>query len=144
MTERASPDPGGGPRNHTSWMEAAQRGRPAAPSSATAGCAGSRGTAERRQLPFPRRAAAARGSTRSSPGRAARGGGRIGCWATGLEPTEELAARLVARGFEWGWQPHWMALELGGIAARGAPMTRVALVTEVPEYDSASAGRCWR
>src|SRR4051812_40739951 len=32
----------------------------------------------------------------------------IGCWASGLEDSGELAARLVARGFEWGWQPHWM------------------------------------
>lgn len=35
----------------------------------------------------------------------------VACWA--LLPTHpsDLGARLCARGFEWGWQPHWMALE---------------------------------
>jgi predicted N-acetyltransferase YhbS len=36
----------------------------------------------------------------------------VACWS--LEPPQprDLGARLVARGFEWGWQPHWMALDL--------------------------------
>jgi GNAT superfamily N-acetyltransferase len=62
-----------------------------------------------------------------------RGAGGIGCWVTGLEPTGELAARLVARGFEWGWQPHWMALELDRLPLEETD-PRVALVTDVPEY----------
>jgi ribosomal protein S18 acetylase RimI-like enzyme len=32
------------------------------------------------------------------------------CWS--LAPDAELGTRLVARGFGWGWQPHWMALDL--------------------------------
>ncbi len=37
---------------------------------------------------------------------------RVGCWS--LTPTRpyDLGARLAARGFEWGWKPHWMALNL--------------------------------
>jgi GNAT superfamily N-acetyltransferase len=62
-----------------------------------------------------------------------RGAGGIGCWVSGLEPTGELAARLVARGFEWGWQPHWMALDLDRLPLEETD-ERVVLVTEVPEY----------
>lgn len=37
---------------------------------------------------------------------------RVGCWS--LTPTRpyDLGVRLAARGFEWGWKPHWMALNL--------------------------------
>lgn len=36
----------------------------------------------------------------------------VGCWS--LEPPEprDLGARLLARGFEWGWRPHFMWLDL--------------------------------
>jgi GNAT superfamily N-acetyltransferase len=34
----------------------------------------------------------------------------MSCWA--LDEDRLLGARLLARGFEWGWQPHWMALDL--------------------------------
>jgi GNAT superfamily N-acetyltransferase len=61
------------------------------------------------------------------------GAGGVGCWVTGLEPAGELAARLVARGFEWGWQPHWMALDLDQMPLDETD-ERVALVTDVPEY----------
>jgi ribosomal protein S18 acetylase RimI-like enzyme len=64
----------------------------------------------------------------------ARGAGGVGCWASGLESTDELAARLVARGFEWGWQPHWMAGDLQSLAF-DEDDPRVALVQRVPEYD---------
>jgi ribosomal protein S18 acetylase RimI-like enzyme len=33
----------------------------------------------------------------------------IGCWA--LAPDERLGERLLALGFQDGWQPHWMGLE---------------------------------
>jgi GNAT superfamily N-acetyltransferase len=73
----------------------------------------------------------------------------IGCWSTGLEPTTRLAARLVARGFEWGWQAHWMAIELAALPL-GDVDPRVSLATEVPEYDGygrrlleLTAGRFW-
>jgi ribosomal protein S18 acetylase RimI-like enzyme len=64
----------------------------------------------------------------------ARGAGGVGCWASGLESTDELAARLVARGFEWGWQPHWMAIDLAELALDKDDF-RVSLVEHVPEYD---------
>jgi len=118
-------------RNHTSWMTAQTL--------VTGGAVerhgalrwlGSRGG--HATLAFPRRL--------PSPGLDAllewsrrRGGGGIGCWATGLEPTGEPAARLVARGFEWGWQPHWMALDLDRLPLEETD-DRVALVTDVPEY----------
>ena len=34
----------------------------------------------------------------------------MACWS--LEEDRALGALLLARGFEWGWQPHWMAREL--------------------------------
>jgi ribosomal protein S18 acetylase RimI-like enzyme len=33
----------------------------------------------------------------------------IGCWA--IEPDEALGRRLIALGFQDGWQPHWMGVE---------------------------------
>jgi hypothetical protein len=83
-------------------------------------------------LPFP--AAPSRPALdRMLAGCRARGAHGVGCWASGLEPTGELAARLVARGFEWGWQPHWMAIDLAH-APRDADDPRVSLVEVVPEY----------
>jgi GNAT superfamily N-acetyltransferase len=73
----------------------------------------------------------------------------IGCWTTGLESTTELAARLVARGFEWGWQAHWMAIDLDALPL-GHTDPRVSLATEVPEYGghgrrmlALTSGRFW-
>lgn len=36
---------------------------------------------------------------------------QVACWS--LDPTQppDLGARLAARGFEWGWRPHWMWLD---------------------------------
>ena len=34
----------------------------------------------------------------------------MSCWS--LAEDRGLGTLLVARGFEWGWQPHWMALDL--------------------------------
>lgn len=36
------------------------------------------------------------------------------CWS--MSPDRDLGTRLVARGFGWGWQPHWMALDLARIS----------------------------
>jgi len=41
----------------------------------------------------------------------------VSCWARTPTQPRDLGARLVARGFEWGWQPHWMALDLNRINA---------------------------
>jgi GNAT superfamily N-acetyltransferase len=48
----------------------------------------------------------------------------MSCWTLAEDRT--LGALLVARGFEWGWQPHWMALALGRLADEepGHPVVR--------------------
>ena len=119
--------------NHASWMRAAAR--------ATGGEVvrerGLRWLAPPQggeaALPFPRTPSRP-ALERMLEGCRARGARGVGCWASGLEPTGELAARLVARGFEWGWQPHWMAIDLASLALDEAD-GRVALVEVVPEYD---------
>ncbi len=35
----------------------------------------------------------------------------MSCWSLTPARPRDLGARLAARGFEWGWQPHWMALD---------------------------------
>ena len=45
----------------------------------------------------------------------------MACWSVLRTPTEHLSALLVARGFEIGWQPHWMGLELGALPADRPP-----------------------
>ena len=118
-------------RNHTSWMtaEALAAGGTVERQGSLRWLGGRGGHAT---LPFPRRL--------PRPGLDAmldwcrrHGAGGVGCWVTGLEPAGELAARLVARGFEWGWQPHWMALDLDRLPLEETD-ARVALVTAVPEY----------
>ena len=37
-------------------------------------------------------------------------GGENGIWSLGRN--DDLGVRLVARGFEWGWRPHWMGVDL--------------------------------
>ena len=60
---------------------------------------------------------------------------QISCWAL-LEPTTppDLGVRLVARGFEQGWQPHWMQLDLQALDADRpeSPGVRVELADEAP------------
>ncbi|HET6387211.1 MAG TPA: GNAT family N-acetyltransferase [Armatimonadota bacterium] len=34
------------------------------------------------------------------------------CWSLTPSHPRDLGARVAARGFEWGWRPHWMALDL--------------------------------
>jgi ribosomal protein S18 acetylase RimI-like enzyme len=60
-----------------------------------------------------------------------RGCGSVGCWS--LSSDAELGTRLVARGFGWGWQPHWMAIDLDG-NSREAPATRFTVELAVPPY----------
>jgi ribosomal protein S18 acetylase RimI-like enzyme len=47
---------------------------------------------------------------RTARERAAGAPGGFGAWSLGRD--DRLGVRLVARGFEWGWQPHWMGIEL--------------------------------
>lgn len=37
------------------------------------------------------------------------------CWSLLPATPRDLGVRLLARGFEWGWQPHWMAADLGAL-----------------------------
>ncbi|HVK02226.1 MAG TPA: GNAT family N-acetyltransferase [Armatimonadaceae bacterium] len=76
---------------------------------------------------------------------------QVACWSLlPAEPTD-LGARLVARGFQWGWQPHWMALDLSRERPADFPLPdgwRIALDDEsdwdaegLPYYDRANAAR---
>jgi GNAT superfamily N-acetyltransferase len=40
---------------------------------------------------------------------------RLSCWS--LDEDKALGTLLIARGFEWGWQPWWMSLELARLPA---------------------------
>ena len=42
---------------------------------------------------------------------------RVSCWSTLPTHPGDLGVRLAARGFEWGWKPHWMALNLQTMSA---------------------------
>jgi len=59
------------------------------------------------------------------------------CWS--LDPTEpaDLDARLLARGFEWNWQPHWMGLSLKTLRFNPArtPGLHIEIVENVPYWD---------
>jgi GNAT superfamily N-acetyltransferase len=39
-------------------------------------------------------------------------GGTNGIWT--MDRNDALGVRLVARGYEWGWRPHWMGIDLDG------------------------------
>jgi GNAT superfamily N-acetyltransferase len=57
----------------------------------------------------------------------------VACWS--LEPRPwGLGAWLLARGFEWGWQPHWMWLDFRNMRADHPtpPGLRVELAEEEP------------
>ena len=77
---------------------------------------------------------------------------QIGCWATTPIKPRDLGARLMARGFGWGWRPHWMALDFRNIQA-DFPVPdklRVALIYNadwdipgLPYYKRADAPKLW-
>jgi GNAT superfamily N-acetyltransferase len=52
----------------------------------------------------------------------------LAVWTEGAGEPWDLGARLVARGFNWGWQPHWMCLDFQGQAL------------EVPSLDGVRIG----
>lgn len=39
----------------------------------------------------------------------------IACWSLSPTKPRDLGAWLAARGFEWGWRPHWMGLDLDAL-----------------------------
>jgi ribosomal protein S18 acetylase RimI-like enzyme len=61
----------------------------------------------------------------------------MSCWS--LREDRVLGTLLLARGFEWGWQPHWMALELarlpGEEPAHGVVPRRGELPSDLPYAD---------
>ena len=84
-------------------------------------------------LPFP----AGTGGLRAAVARCrALGLREVGCWAA--EPHDELGRALGALGFQDGWQPHWMAIDLARLAI-ATEDPRVSLVETVPEYDGYGA-----
>jgi GNAT superfamily N-acetyltransferase len=76
----------------------------------------------------------------------------VSCWTLLPSRPPDLGARLVARGFEWGWQPHWMWLDLSCLAPERPtpPELRIELagenevwdVEDLPNYSRAGAERC--
>src|SRR3954471_17578627 len=59
----------------------------------------------------------------------------VGCWTSGLEDDRALDGLLIARGFNRGWEPHWMALDLDP-EPQLAHDERVTGASQVPEYDA--------
>ncbi|MDX1931014.1 MAG: GNAT family N-acetyltransferase [Capsulimonadales bacterium] len=59
----------------------------------------------------------------------------IACWS--LLPTvpRDLGARLLARGFDRGWQPHWMALDLARRTDFAAPPGVTITLDHEGEWD---------
>src|SRR6202012_5143864 len=41
--------------------------------------------------------------------------GGAGCWSLDPPRPADLGVSLLARGFQPGWRPHWMALDLAGV-----------------------------
>lgn len=78
---------------------------------------------------------------------------QVACWAADPLPAcRRLGARLLARGFEWGWQPHWMGIELAGLVFEryGPAELEVGLVptneaawtaADLPNYDAGTLAR---
>jgi ribosomal protein S18 acetylase RimI-like enzyme len=124
-------------RNHASWMESVAR--------VTGGCVAREGALRwivtgsgHVSVPFPRRA--------SGP---ALDGMLAWCAARRVGHNGALGARLAERGFEAGWQPHWMATETSALPL-DEDDPRVSIVDAVPEYDDygqtllgLTGGRFW-
>ena len=125
-------------RNHVGWMEGLAR--------AVTGGAGGRYDRVRWMevrggevwVPFPRRPSGPALDALLAWSRE-RDVGRIGVWATGLEPLDALEAGLAARGFGEGWRPHWMA-----IASADLTLSERDPRVEIVRSTTPTAGRCWR
>ena len=79
--------------------------------------------AHRLDIAFPELASCDAGGRIDAILAAGRGAGvpEAACWSVLPSPTEHLSALLVARGFEIGWRPHWMGLELAALPADRPP-----------------------
>jgi GNAT superfamily N-acetyltransferase len=58
------------------------------------------------------------------------GASSMACWS--LAEDRALGVLLLARGFEWGWQPHWMAIELAALAGDAPEHAVEAVPAEHP------------
>lgn len=67
----------------------------------------------------------------------------LAVWTEGPGEPWDLGARLVARGFNWGWQPHWMSLDFEGQALEvPAPEgVRIGEVTADADWTHPEMGR---
>jgi GNAT superfamily N-acetyltransferase len=76
---------------------------------------------------------------------------QVSCWSVVPTLPSDLAALLVARGFSWGWEPHWMVLDLETAPPEDFPVPdglTIALdegsdwdVTGLPYYEPSDAPR---
>ena len=79
--------------------------------------------------------------------------GKLSCWSDVPPFSNDLGARLVARGFQWGWEPHWMGLDLFAPPPADVPVPEglhIAVadendwnVQDLPYYNRDDAAR-WR
>lgn len=57
----------------------------------------------------------------------------IGLWSLDPPSPADLGAFLLARGFQTGWRPHWMALDLGSMGEDFPPPEEVVIAPAVDE-----------
>jgi predicted N-acetyltransferase YhbS len=61
----------------------------------------------------------------------------VGCWSLLPSQPADLGARLFARGFQGGWQPHWMWLDLATLRTEYSYPEELSIepVEQVPDWD---------
>lgn len=67
----------------------------------------------------------------------------LAVWTEGAGEPWDLGARLVARGFNWGWRPHWMSLDFEGLPLE-VPVpegVRIGEVSEDADWTHPETGR---
>lgn len=64
----------------------------------------------------------------------AAGAAGAGCWS--LHENAALSARLLARGFRWGWRPHWMAIQVPDPASPPDRVAAFEVALAAPPYAS--------
>lgn len=56
----------------------------------------------------------------------------VGCWL--IDSDTRLPAQLLARGFSWGWRPHWMAIAIPYEPVRSGRDDTFTVETAAPPY----------
>ena len=56
----------------------------------------------------------------------------VGCWS--LHDNPELSTRLLARGFTWGWRPHWMAIAVPDVPPPPGAVLPFVVEPAAPPY----------